>query len=78
MNASPTRSRKDWLGRRLDLRDCHRDPRCNTHRNPLWPCSCHAFFRDWDWVIDCLVYVALIIAAALTISTMTGVFLGLR
>ena len=43
---------RDWLGRRLDLRECHRDPSCETHRDPLAPCSCRTLFLQWDFVID--------------------------
>ena len=42
----------DWLGRRMDLRGFHRDPWCSNHSDPLLPCSCHAIFRQWDWVLD--------------------------
>jgi hypothetical protein len=43
---------RDWLGRRLDLRECHRDPSCFTHRDPLAPCSCRSLFLRWDFLID--------------------------
>lgn len=65
---------RDWLGRRLDLRECHRDPRCRTHRDVLAPCSCHPLFLHWDFVIDwvlCGILLASVFLFALAIELLT-------
>jgi hypothetical protein len=36
------------------------------------------YFRESDWVIDCVAYLALIGAATMTVSMMTSLFIGLR
>lgn len=63
---------RDWLGRRIDLKEFHRDPTCRTHNDPLDECSCHALFRDWDWILDwalCIGIVATVVILTWTLAT---------
>ena len=69
---SPSYIPRDWLGRRIDLREFHRDPRCRTHEDPLETCSCHVFFRDWDWILDwafCIGIVLTVVILTWTLET---------
>lgn len=62
---------RDWLGRRVDLRECHRDPSCATHRDALAPCSCRALFLQWDFVVDwimCALLVSTVVLCALALD----------
>lgn len=62
----------DWLGRRIDLKEFHRDPTCRTHDDPLEACTCHFVFRDWDWMLDwafCIGIVATVILLTWTLAT---------
>jgi len=66
---------RDWLGRRCDLKECHRDPACRTHIDPFEPCSCRALFREWDWLLDwtfCIGIVLAVLILTLTLSTVFG------
>jgi hypothetical protein len=80
MYSSRTRSRpafrveRDWLGRRLDLRECHRDPTCRTHHDPLAPCTCHTLFIHWDWVVDWLLCSGLVAAVVMVVWTLVTIF----
>jgi hypothetical protein len=58
-------ARRDWLGRRFDLREFHRDPTCRTHDDPLEPCSCHLLFREWDWIVDWILCIGIVLAIIL-------------
>ena len=76
MYSSRTCPRKDWLGRRLDLRAYHRDPTCETHRDPLSPCSSHRIFHGWDWVVDWVTYLTFLGGVALTMYLVATLALG--
>lgn len=69
-----THVERDWLGRRIDLRDFHRDPTCGTHQDPLLPCTCHALFRQWDWVIDWIFCCGLVGAIILLLLVLPMIF----
>jgi len=65
---------RDWLGRRLDLRECHRDPTCGTHTDPQLPCTCRALFRQWDWVVDWIFCCGLVGAIILLMMILPMIF----
>jgi hypothetical protein len=62
------------MGRRLDLRDCHRDPGCHTHRDPLAPCSCRSLFLRWDFLIDWVLFGVLIGSGLLVAMLLSSTF----
>ena len=66
---------RDWLGRRDDLKEFHRDPACRTHQDPHEPCSCRRIFREWDWILDwafCIGIVLAVVVLTLTLATVLG------
>jgi hypothetical protein len=77
MYSSPTRNRieRDWLGRRVDLKEFHRDPTCLTHADPYEPCTCHALFREWMWIVDWTMCIG-IVASILLLTWMVATLLS--
>ena len=74
-SASLTDVDRDWLGRRNDLKEFHRDPACRTHTDPFDPCSCRRLFREWDRTLDwafCIGIVLAILVLTLTLSSVFG------
>lgn len=69
---SRRRTDRDWLGRRYDLREYHRDPSCNTHDDPLEECTCRSIFLNADWIADWALYSTLVGALALFVWVLSS------